>query len=121
MNYETALKLKKAGFPQDNSEFYFGQGYRIGEEVIYEKHHKSELLPLRTWIEFVAAPTLSELIAACMSAVKIKERWWIDLAGNKDDQRWVANIRQNGFLEFQGAGPTPELAVAELWLQLNTK
>ena len=95
MNYELAKKLKDAGFPQKRH-------YDIVDFL-------SEPLPDGTYDknDFVAIPTLEELIEACGNAFTrlfhVEKRWG---AGNK---------------VFFMTGDTSSEAVANLWLELNKK
>lgn len=106
MNYELALKLKEAGFPQKTTIKACANGICTDVGLPYE-------------------PTLSELIAACGDKFGALEK--IALTGIE----WQAFSRQ----EFQKygqdsrlvgnatgyAGSTPEEAVANLYLALNQK
>lgn len=108
MNYELAKELKDAGFPQKERSIIVGN----------EDSFVADPTRLNEWLY---APTLSELIEACGErfagiekdpVVRGAEEWsaaaWVELEG--DDGRQVS--------EF---GPTPEEAVARLWLALNKK
>jgi len=101
MNYELAKELKDAGFPQDG---HFGID-AVGTVGCIGDHPAK--LPL-----IVKAPTLSELIEAC------GERSFILNAARTRGHRnsWYAEA---GGVE--AIGPTPEEAVARLWLALNKK
>jgi len=57
-------------------------------------------------------PTLSELIEACDS---VKNGFKLDY--DHDEEWWEAGAYESGI--FQGEGPTPEEAVAKLWLALH--
>lgn len=111
MNYELAKKLKDAGFP-------FEYGYCIDE-------------PKEDWTGHPeCAPTLSELIEACDKTIPKGE--WDDfdahICVSFSESGWIA-----GYLRFEmfegggfdseprGTGQTPEEAVANLWLVLNSK
>lgn len=93
MNYELALKLKDAGFPQHSTthEPVFLNRLGISTDDAYN-------------------PILSELIEACGLNTFLLEK----LSNGK----WYAY--QNGNPR-QGVGTTPEDAVANLWLELNKK
>jgi hypothetical protein len=107
MNYELANRLKKAGFPIRGKVLAEG---RIGNEF----HIVSE------WF-----PTLSELIEACGEDFGM-------LRSPKDNMEDYMLESSKGFLwtaqssliqgwRYIENGSTPEQAVAELWLALNTK
>lgn len=94
MNYELALKLKEAGFPQfpDNRNgFYLYDSDGFGTEQVY-------------------VPTLSELIEAC------KLDSFFQLTFMSSSGKWSSE-----FDSYHGKGSTPEEAVANLYLALNQK
>jgi hypothetical protein len=104
MKYELAKQLKEAGFPQSRK-----YGYETMMPEGFDSHGVKA-------IDFEAAkvnvPTLSELIEACGESFR-------DLScyhGAPDDQ-WEAR----GLTEEQERGSSPEVAVANLWLALNSK
>jgi uncharacterized protein Usg len=116
MDYNLAKELRDAGFPQKDSEFYFGAGYSFnGGQPVYERHHRRELLPLYTWQEFLAAPTLEELIETFGDS-------FYSLGINQiDGDKWIAQKKDTaGYIHGTG-GTTPTEAVARLWLALNKK
>ncbi len=100
IKYDLALALKNAGFPQL---------YKDGEVLLEDMLESGEHEP-----DTAYAPTLSELIEAC---------------GDKFHGVYVAggNWKAHGFKsdnEFDDAfthGETPEIAVANLYLQINSK
>lgn len=100
MNYETALKLKKAGFPQEGK----GDRYPLQSEI---------------GLETAYVPTLPELMAAC------EDRFWSLDWYRKDGKKiWSAVGKldgKDGCVDANGEGSTPEIAVAELWLKLNPR
>lgn len=114
MDYELAKKLKDAGFPQDKSQFYFGAGYRTNDKTIYDVHYCKEKIELRTWLEYVACPTLSELIDVCGEE-------FAELRRLKDGWEAIAKDPTDGLEILFRNGKTPEIAVANLWLVLNKK
>lgn len=96
MNYELAKKLKDAGFSQK------------GSGKILTPVRKEEGQEIKIYTEkSVYDPTLSELIEACGDDFV--------LLGKRGND-WYAESRVN-----IGNGSTPERAVAELWLAINTK
>lgn len=106
INYELAKQLKDAGFPQVKEPTY-GQGYWYSENGG----------------EGVYIPTLSELIGACGD-------WFFRLTQIEDGKSWVAGGVTPGYkwknsdrqpITYLGLGPTPEEAVAKLWLELQKK
>lgn len=132
INYELALKLKKAGFPQelengdlgycvdcgetsdlhlthdDNDEGGFvGNDYihRIGDEHRLDGHNV-----------MIKVPTLSELIEECGDRLGKLIRTKLGEMVN-----WNAIESYPNTLPINIAEPTPEEAVANLWLALNEK
>jgi hypothetical protein len=93
MNYELAKKLKDEGFPQKTNCECCSQV--IGEDD-----------------EFVILPTLSELIEACHGEIMLLR----DI--NVTSVEYKAGIATSGII---CKGSTPEIAVANLWLELNKK
>lgn len=96
MTYETAKKLKDAGFPQKKHLDIRDYLPEPLEDGSYDKN------------DFVGVPTLSELIEAC---------------GSKGDRIALIQLfsgwQASGHLRGIELGKTPEEAVAELWLKLN--
>lgn len=103
INYELVLKLKQAGFPfrviHLAREFSGDQPYIENEQPLI--------------------PTLSELIKACSELESLEH------INRTDRNEWIAyGIEQepwNPKSNASGKGSTPEEAVANLWLVLNTK
>jgi hypothetical protein len=105
MNYELALKLKNAGFPYKQSDTF---------EMVTE-HNRLEEQPLTCRV-----PTLPELLDECSTFPLIKEfilrkvgpGWlWIAFARASEPEKFTSAL--------VGAGKTPEIAVANLWLSIN--
>lgn len=94
MNYEMALKLKKAGFP------------RVGSVEISINNGVEEEL----WF-----PTLSELIEACGNGIGVLERLGFQWIAREDHES--GDEIPDGFRT--GIGSTPEEAIVNLWLILN--
>ncbi len=110
MNYELAKKLKDAGFPQRLSvgTFYFSD--LDGENLCLIKDGND--FP-RDYNYRCIVPTLSELIEACgdkfYSLVKRGENWFAQRSNSY------------GKLIADSLGKTPEEAVTNLFIALNTK
>lgn len=111
ISYELCKTLKDAGFPSpigilheseikmayiSNDRFgYFSNGYQWNEEWVY-------------------IPTLSELIESCGGKMfRLTHAPYVDVG-------WIA---QNEMIEGQEVidYPTPEEAVANLWIKINNK
>lgn len=98
MNYELAKKLKDAGFPQltkEKSPINHMECYERGQDGV-----------------IVFTPDLSELIEACGNRFDSLE---------KDRSEWIASWEDNQDFSttHTGIGTSPEIAVANLWLELN--
>lgn len=110
MNYELAKKLKDAGcpfrgvgipLPKDEPEVLknlLSTGFSSDGIIVFKGDENPYFIP-----------TLSELIAECgvrmNSLMRISDGW--QAGGGQDGQEWV------------GDGPTPEEAVANLYLALK--
>ena len=148
MNYELALKLKEAGFPQftfDTLNPYQGNIYFPTGQCLRYGDPNTNLL-IKMGIEngedpkkdLVYAPTLSELIEACPKKILNKDTEdtkysYFCLEIDTDDahyepekETWVAGYNtpidyEGNFITMSNKGSTPEEAVARLWLELNKK
>ena len=100
MTYETAKKLKDAGFPQATGGFY----YWSREEDCNKGQLITPFYDERTITHTIKIPTLSELIKAC---------------GNEFEQLYKDAVGWGAVAEKIGLGKTPEEAVANLWLKLE--
>lgn len=142
MNYELALKLKDAGFPQkDNPEQQMlqeeGDPFPPNNRTMWIKYFNPEYVEkMREKIVYI--PTLEELIEACgngfTNLALIKSfpeslgRFWYE---NHPELKkleppfWVCSWTENGVNDsadnWKYQGETPEEAVANLWLALNEK
>ena len=104
MNYELALKLKNAGFPQ-SKEWLEAIAYGISSEDIAEGQER------------ITKPSLSQLIDACGEDFKSLEK----------TRRTTANVGTCIFIAIpweeekylKHIGSTPEESVADLWLALQ--
>ncbi len=108
MNYELANKLKDAGFPQRES--YVTSSFTKEDAIKISKSIQSGegvIVPF----DNPFFPTLSELIEACELSC--------DIGGFRTLVRnfWSGWTARGGGISKKG--PTPEEAVANLWLALN--
>lgn len=110
MTYELAKQLKDAGF----------------SFVVYLFHGKAKepyIIQNTTELDGITyfLPTLSELIEACPR--QFGTRGVFTLASSNGGENWAASyhdfLKNNSWFHF--FGPTPEEAVARLWLALNKK
>lgn len=116
MNYELALKLKKAGYPQPGlmyTWYYDNRGiHNTGCEYLKVDYHP----------ERIVCPTLEELIEACGKVVlsNLEGEWeaGTDMSGWDDGSAWVSMKSPE---QEVCKGKTPEEAVANLWLELKKK
>ena len=108
MNYELAKKLKDAGFPQ--KYVCYGMAYS-------DTTHFGLLKADDEWKEnYVLIPTLSELIEAC-------EGRYPNMVIVKGSLGWNAGVGSGitDGVAIEDNCSTPEEAVANLWLELNSK
>ena len=131
MTYELALKLKKSGFPQDKCESFFYNDEKeliqIGEVTLCDPPDGETVSVFADTVGcgccagtekiIVFVPTLSELIKACGDSFKSLQKndflmvgKWYAMGHFSDERPMVETY-----------GSTPEDAVANLWLALNTK
>jgi hypothetical protein len=102
MSYELAKELKEAGFPQQ------GKG-----EIVMWKHAASG--PSTKSLDTAYLPTLSELIEACGDDFYSLVNELLPHSFHK----WRAASKTDVWINDASHGPTPEEAVARLWLALK--
>ena len=135
MNYELALKLKEAGFPQNVWNFELSnyayctldnccnrtlhllhrdndEGCNTGNDYSHRQADKTH-----SWVK---VPTLSELIEACGDGFECIERT------SYPKTSWRCGSYEgcyDGTVDFnvKSEGSTPKEAVVNLWLELNKK
>ncbi len=118
MNYELAKKLKDAGFPQEKCMWHFGGiGVKIKDSLQVGETYQAEVKVEPYKQEWVAKPTLSELIEACGKEFMLTNecgKWeaW------KGSESLMVRMGEGG-AKYECEGSTPEEAVAQLWLALN--
>ena len=122
MNYELALKLKNAGFPQIQGIYGFFRGEMQDIDVRLSRGHEYKGYELSHSKNIAYFPSLNELIEACEKFPR-----QFSLYG-RDKDRWEAT--SVGAIQLRGAmldpsiteyGFSPEEAIANLWLELNKK
>lgn len=106
-SYSLCEELKKAGFPQEptsGGDFFWTPYGWVFEEKMPKK-----------WKDiWLRKPTLEQLIEACGEDLDRLKR------GNDPSEEWNW-YAFNGTLTVEGYGSTPIIAVARLWLALNSK
>jgi hypothetical protein len=112
MNYELAKQLREAGFPNIRVGEYFD--HRIGSHS--DDYGGSSDAPCHCNED--KYPTLSELIEACGDCLshikKYNGQWWaVSHCGHVGHEPGGNNLEE--------ADPVIDVAVAKLWLALNTK
>lgn len=129
MNYELAKELKDAGFRQDGVFFHWTltkKGLILRYKLTKKQRHQMELLG----IDVVAAPTLVELIRECgdnFAGMLHKPAMGDSPASCKVFSKFYlilpepARCYQSFLNGVVVSRPTPEEAVAKLWLELNKK
>jgi len=117
MDYELAKKLKDMGFP---SKYKNWECKECGKP--YEDSEVGTSCVSCGWngarkVDVVfRAPTLSELIEACVT--NKEERCFYRLFYDWFEKQWEADAGTSDE-HFAGYGKTPEEAVAKLWIELN--
>lgn len=110
MDYELAKQLKDAGFPQITTHSFYDKygGIIFGRTNL-------ELEPdAQGWEWICAAPSLEELIEACVSYIGIGFELRL---GNYGQGKWKA--ASHGAVKRAESGATPTDAVARLYLALH--
>lgn len=123
MDYETALKLKEAGFPQNLKD-----GFKGETNFYYDIHTKLPKLVATGSVgmipigELIRIPTLSELISACGNKLIALQREDGESTWNKGFI-WCAVEEWESYYPpgvLKGHyGNSPEEAVTKLWLALH--
>lgn len=116
ITYELAKQLKDAGFPQDKSIWiWVDDPVNVNTHKWYESLRQNWVLD-KVW-DWVASPTLSELIEAC------GDDYYFFLNSTRTKSQpntWAAFVKDNeGREKFISFGDTPEEAVAKLYIALK--
>lgn len=106
MNYELAKELKDAGFPQEAPREPFCKECNLPAEYVRDFKHEKE---------YIRVPTLSELIEACPRQIDDGDFCLRSYSSGE----WTAGYYRFEDWSILEDGPTPEEAVARLWLALN--
>ncbi len=101
MNYETAQKLHKAGFPEIT---------RWGAEHNVHRYHSMEQEP-------ISFPDIGELIAE-IEILQDGKQWGL-ISGHMKSGYTCYNGSAEGYWENETEGVTPEESLAMLWLALH--
>lgn len=136
MNYETALELKNAGWKQENSHSFYckwrDQDGFLTDQGVLDSYRDQEI-KTDFIIHQADCPTLSELIEACTDKNwELRKSWNFELIHGSYKNAtpetmwkgwtglWKAQMLDDEE-DIEGFGPSPEEAVARLWLALNKK
>ena len=111
MNYEIALKLKEAGYPQGGGDWQTDTWLGPRGDVYFRKKNNGDIPNFPEDAVFI--PSLSQLIEAC----------------GENFTRLTYDRVSKSFSAYQDLpklytftyGSTPEEAVGKLWLELNRK
>jgi hypothetical protein len=114
MDYELALKLKNAGFPQEGEKWLTPEGYSVCNCSVCQNEGQD---PKRS--EDIVEPTLEELIEASGPDFVNLIRWESDFWTAANCERRTPMQERGQMIE--GEGTTAQEAVARLWLAINSK
>lgn len=113
LNYSLCKALKAAGFPQRHKNYEYGMGYDDKGNVVYFNpccEYWSNAVPI------VDIPSLSELIEACGEWFEsLNKGYDVFMAEAKGVK--IGSYHKNALF---GLGKTPEEAVANLYIALNS-
>jgi len=120
MNYELAKQLEETGFPFKGNT-WAESVYPPGVEKLPGEYLGAGLTTIPQQGQ-VRVPTLSELIEACgedmQTLWQYQGVWFAAMWGG---EYMSPDVVDASFPISKGEGPTPEEAVANLWLALNKK
>lgn len=109
MDYETAKKLKEAGFQKEHDMDY-------GIDCCKKCEYRIDYGAGGSGIAEMCYPNLSELIESCGNSFETLTRIVKDVGGETNwFQAWAFGAMT------AAVGTTPEIAMANLWLRLNKK
>jgi hypothetical protein len=113
ISYELASELKEAGYPRFGTKWAWAPVAQKEKGELGRPLWKEEILPnnFQSDIEFVAAPTLEELIEACGESFLVLER---------EADKWIGGGLAADTSDYRRAeGSTAAEAIARLWLALH--
>lgn len=123
MNYELALKLKNAGFPQEVNTKLYGEAHRWQRACPHEDADHPLHRPFFACPEIVKKPPLSELIEACgflNTGMDSLHLYLMPLgAGWKASASKAVCFLPEDSFETKGFCSSPEEAFANLFLELH--
>lgn len=117
LSYKSALQLKKAGFSQWSESDYSLCPHTIGLKPFDSAVRQLHLSECK---DIVSIPTLSELIEECGKRFYNLDRV---IGVESDGKKLGDGFMVNNYDPGSGCifGKTPEEAMKNLWLKLNTK
>lgn len=117
ITYELAKKLIDAGFPEKEillgDWYYEGPNGYGGKEFLYQLKDEEDQLGMSIGVT-IRVPPLSELVEAC------GDRFY-SLTQPYKNGDFEASDRPGDNFAGSVIGKTPEIAAANLWLELNKK
>jgi hypothetical protein len=128
MTYKLAKQLKDAGFPPNGEGFWWVldmdvwklvDTYQLNFIAKQVSEKKGRVMP-----EHYRCPSLSELIEACVTNLPpVADKQFTLTFFMGEWHAFIPNIfTKHDLLEgFRGTGPTPVVAVANIWLAFQSK
>lgn len=112
LKYETALRLKEAGYPQEGRDYWVSEDDTTAyvQKNVPPIHRKMDVM-----FDYTLVPPLEELIEACGDEFTSLHKELPSIVGSG----WQARSHKEHLICCQG--PTPFEAVANLWITLNEK
>ena len=125
---ETAKKLKEAGFPQKNKEYYYYQSYN-NKDIAWLSHHslqdKCDAIEVYRDglydepIKLYAVPTLEELLAEMPDTIGNIYKFHLIKLSDKYITTYLDKNFNAWKFEYESQRTDPSEAVANLWLKLK--
>ena len=117
MTYDLAKKLKDAGFPQEDTEWYWGKEWGSPKVFTFHKNASWD----RENEQSCAKPTLSELIEACPRFQEGENEYWFSIQWQNSGGWRAGYLRYDTWHDSIGEGATPEEEVVNFYLEINKK